>query len=166
MSSTARTRSPDAADGPGRTVTANPLADTYAASRRRPWLLPLVIATLGQLRQPEPSADDTPGGRARRARSRFIRWLSTCAGALAEAGGRMTGRPGTPMPARWPDPIISRARQATGIGHRWGDDTLAPFALRSDKEWFMTGQTLIAYWVGAPGDDPVPAEPGPAKARR
>ncbi len=30
----------------------------------------------------------------------------------------------------------------------------------------MTGQTLIAYWVGAPGDDPVPAEPGPAKARR
>ena len=37
--------------------------------------------------------------------------------------------------------------QAAVIVRRWGADTLAPFALRSDKEWFVTGRTLIAYRV-------------------
>ena len=37
--------------------------------------------------------------------------------------------------------------EAGQIVRQWGTDTLAPFALRSDKEWFMTGQTLIAYRV-------------------
>ena len=40
-----------------------------------------------------------------------------------------------------------RRGQAAGIVRRWGADTLAPFALRSDKEWFVTGRTLIAYRV-------------------
>ena len=40
-----------------------------------------------------------------------------------------------------------RRRQAAEIVRRWGADTLAPFALRSDKEWFVTGHTLIAYRV-------------------
>jgi lysylphosphatidylglycerol synthetase-like protein (DUF2156 family) len=30
---------------------------------------------------------------------------------------------------------------------RWGTGTLAPFALRPDKEWFITGQTVIACRV-------------------
>ncbi len=37
--------------------------------------------------------------------------------------------------------------QATEIVRRWGTDTLAPFALRSDKEWFVAGRTLVAYRV-------------------
>jgi lysyl-tRNA synthetase, class II len=37
--------------------------------------------------------------------------------------------------------------RATSIVRRWGGDTLAPFALRSDKDWFFVGQTLIAYRV-------------------
>jgi lysylphosphatidylglycerol synthetase-like protein (DUF2156 family) len=37
--------------------------------------------------------------------------------------------------------------RAADIVRRWGGDTLAPFALRSDKEWFFTGQSLIAYRV-------------------
>ena len=44
-------------------------------------------------------------------------------------------------------PDAARREQAAGIVRRWGRDTLAPFALRSDKEWFITGQTLIAYRV-------------------
>ena len=40
-----------------------------------------------------------------------------------------------------------RRSQAAEIVRRWGTDTLAPFALRSDKEWFVTGRTLIAYRV-------------------
>jgi lysyl-tRNA synthetase class 2 len=45
----------------------------------------------------------------------------------------------------FPDP--GKREQAAGIVRRWGSDTLAPFALRSDKEWFVMGQTLIAYRV-------------------
>ncbi len=45
----------------------------------------------------------------------------------------------------FPDP--RHREQAAEIVRRWGSDTLAPFALRSDKEWFVTGQTLIAYRV-------------------
>ena len=30
---------------------------------------------------------------------------------------------------------------------QWGDDTLAPFALRRDKQWFFTGDSLVAYRV-------------------
>ena len=37
--------------------------------------------------------------------------------------------------------------RAAGIVRRWGADTLAPFALRPDKEWFFTGQSLLAYHV-------------------
>ena len=44
-------------------------------------------------------------------------------------------------------PDAARREQATQIVRRWGADTLAPFDLRSDKEWFVTGQTLIAYRV-------------------
>jgi len=40
-----------------------------------------------------------------------------------------------------------RRAQAAEIVRQWGSDTLAPFALRSDKEWFVTGRTLIAYRV-------------------
>ena len=58
--------------------------------------------------------------------------------------------------------------QAAGLVRRWGSDTLAPFALRSDKEWFITGQTLIAYravrGIALVSGDPVgpPEEAGPA----
>jgi lysyl-tRNA synthetase class 2 len=58
--------------------------------------------------------------------------------------------------------------QAAGIVHRWGGDTLAPFTLRPDKEWFMTGQTLIAYRVirgiALVSGDPVgpPEDAGPS----
>lgn len=45
----------------------------------------------------------------------------------------------------FPDPRGSG--QAAEIVHRWGTDTLAPFALRSDEQWFVTGRTLIAYRV-------------------
>jgi lysyl-tRNA synthetase class 2 len=44
-----------------------------------------------------------------------------------------------------PDP--QQREQAARIVRRWGADTLAPFVLRSDKEWFFTGQTLLAYRV-------------------
>jgi lysyl-tRNA synthetase, class II len=44
-------------------------------------------------------------------------------------------------------PDLRRRDQAARIVRQWGTDTLAPFALRSDKEWFVTGQTLIAYRV-------------------
>ncbi len=44
-------------------------------------------------------------------------------------------------------PDVQRREQAAGIVRRWGTDTLAPFSLRSDKEWFVTGQTLVAYRV-------------------
>ena len=37
--------------------------------------------------------------------------------------------------------------RAAGIVRQWGGDTLAPFALRPDKEWFFTGQSLLAYHV-------------------
>jgi len=37
--------------------------------------------------------------------------------------------------------------RAAAIVRQWGSDTLAPFALRSDKQWFFTGQSLIAYHV-------------------
>ena len=40
-----------------------------------------------------------------------------------------------------------RVERAQDIVATWGADTLAPFTLRSDKEWFITGQTLIAYRV-------------------
>ncbi len=58
--------------------------------------------------------------------------------------------------------------QAAGLVRRWGSDTLAPFALRRDKEWFITGQTLIAYravrGIALVSGDPVgpPEEAGPA----
>ncbi len=42
---------------------------------------------------------------------------------------------------------MQRRQQALGLVRRWGSDTLAPFTLRLDKEWFMIGQTVIAYRV-------------------
>jgi lysyl-tRNA synthetase, class II len=44
-------------------------------------------------------------------------------------------------------PDLQAREQAADIVHPHGRDTLAPFMLRSDKEWFVTGQTLIAYRV-------------------
>ncbi|HEY2506961.1 MAG TPA: phosphatidylglycerol lysyltransferase domain-containing protein [Streptosporangiaceae bacterium] len=44
-------------------------------------------------------------------------------------------------------PDAERRRRATQIVRRWGTDTLAPFTLRADKDWFITGRTLIAYRV-------------------
>ena len=44
-------------------------------------------------------------------------------------------------------PDLEGRKRAGDIVRRWGGDTLAPFALRSDKQWFVTGQTLIAYRV-------------------
>ncbi|MGE5131996.1 MAG: bifunctional lysylphosphatidylglycerol flippase/synthetase MprF [Gemmatimonadota bacterium] len=73
----------------------------------------------------------------------------------------------------WRQRLLADARrgeQAAAIVRRWGADTLAPFALRSDKEWFLAGQTLIAYrvvrGVALISGDPVgpPAESGPALA--
>lgn len=64
-----------------------------------------------------------------------------------------------------------RREQAAAIVRGWGGDTLAPFTLRSDKEWFITGQTLIAYrvvrGVALISGDPVgpPGEAGPAVDR-
>ncbi len=65
-------------------------------------------------------------------------------------------------------PDTGLREQATTIVRRWGGDTLAPFALRFDKELFITGQTLIAYrvirGVALVSGDPVgpPEEAGPA----
>ena len=44
-------------------------------------------------------------------------------------------------------PDAGRRERATQIVRQWGDDTLAPFALRADKDWFIKGQTLIAFRV-------------------
>jgi len=40
-----------------------------------------------------------------------------------------------------------RRGQAADRVRRYGSDTLAPFTLRSDKDWFICGSTLIAYRV-------------------
>jgi lysyl-tRNA synthetase, class II len=67
-------------------------------------------------------------------------------------------------------PDAARRAQATQIVRQWGTDTLAPFALRADKEWFVTGRTLIAYrvvrGVALISGDPVgpPADAAPALA--
>ena len=37
--------------------------------------------------------------------------------------------------------------RAAAIVRRWGADTLAPFALRNDKNWFVAGESLVAYRV-------------------
>ena len=50
----------------------------------------------------------------------------------------------------WRQRIFSdagRRERATQIVRQWGDDTLAPFALRADKDWFIKRQTLIAFRV-------------------
>jgi len=50
----------------------------------------------------------------------------------------------------WRQPLVPDLKHpelAAEIVRRHGGDTLAPFTLRSDKEWFVTGQTLIAYRV-------------------
>jgi lysyl-tRNA synthetase, class II len=44
-------------------------------------------------------------------------------------------------------PDLQRRQQALAIVRQWGSDTLAPFTLRLDKEWFVSGQTVIAYRV-------------------
>jgi lysyl-tRNA synthetase class 2 len=68
-------------------------------------------------------------------------------------------------------PDVRRREQASAIVRAWGGDTLAPFTLRSDKEWFLTGQTLIAYRVirgiALISGDPVgpPDEAGPSVDR-
>ena len=65
-------------------------------------------------------------------------------------------------------PDLRRRGQVADIVRRYGGDTLAPFSLRSDKAWFVTGQTLIAYRVvrgiALVSGDPVgpPEDAGPA----
>jgi lysyl-tRNA synthetase class 2 len=65
-------------------------------------------------------------------------------------------------------PDAERRRQAAQIVRRWGDDTLAPFALRSDKDWFFAGRAVIAYRVigsiALVSGDPIgpPEDAGPA----
>ena len=65
-------------------------------------------------------------------------------------------------------PDAGTGDRAAEIVRRWGGDTLAPFALRSDKQWFFTGQSLIAYHVvrgiAVVSGDPVgpPGEAGTA----
>jgi len=44
-------------------------------------------------------------------------------------------------------PGAGTQERAEEIVRRFGGDTLAPFALRLDKQWFFTGQSLIAYRV-------------------
>jgi lysyl-tRNA synthetase, class II len=44
-------------------------------------------------------------------------------------------------------PDTWRRGQAADRVRRYGHDTLAPFTLRSDKDWFICGPTLIAYRV-------------------
>ena len=44
-------------------------------------------------------------------------------------------------------PGAGNAERAEEIVRRWGGDTLSPFVLRLDKQWFFTGQSLIAYRV-------------------
>jgi lysyl-tRNA synthetase, class II len=44
-------------------------------------------------------------------------------------------------------PDAWRRGQATERVSRFGQDTLSPFTLRSDKDWFILGPTLIAYRV-------------------
>jgi lysyl-tRNA synthetase, class II len=62
----------------------------------------------------------------------------------------------------------ARRERATTIVRQWGADTLAPFALRADKDWFIHGQTLIAFrvlrGVAVVSGDPIgpPEEAGPA----
>lgn len=45
------------------------------------------------------------------------------------------------------DPGAAQLARAAQIVRAWGQDTLAPFALRSDKNWFVAGQSLLAYRV-------------------
>ncbi len=50
----------------------------------------------------------------------------------------------------WRERLFSdaaRRERATAIVRQWGGDTLAPFALRADKDWFIQDQTLIPYRV-------------------
>ena len=44
-------------------------------------------------------------------------------------------------------PDAGHRERATQIVRQWGDDTLAPFALRADKDWYIKRQTLIAFRV-------------------
>jgi lysyl-tRNA synthetase, class II len=64
-------------------------------------------------------------------------------------------------------PGAGSAERAADIVRRWGGDTLAPFALRLDKDWFFTGQSLVAYRVirgiAVVSGDPI-GPPGEAEA--
>ncbi len=65
-------------------------------------------------------------------------------------------------------PGAGTVAEAEEIVRRWGGDTLAPFALRLDKQWFFTGRSLVAYrvvrGVAVVSGDPVgpPEEASPA----
>jgi lysyl-tRNA synthetase, class II len=65
-------------------------------------------------------------------------------------------------------PAEGRRERAAAIVRSWGGDTLAPFTLRADKDWFVTGRTLIAFrvvrGVAVVSGDPVgpPEEAGQA----
>jgi lysyl-tRNA synthetase, class II len=65
-------------------------------------------------------------------------------------------------------PDAARRERAAQIVRRWGGDTLAPFVLRGDKDWFIAGQTLIAYrvirGVAVVSGDPVGPPAGAGRA--
>ncbi len=56
-------------------------------------------------------------------------------------------------------PDAGRRERAAQIVRQWGADTLAPFAMRADKDWFIRHRTLIAFRVvrdvAVIGGDPV-----------
>jgi lysyl-tRNA synthetase, class II len=64
-------------------------------------------------------------------------------------------------------PGAGSAERAEEIVRRWGGDTLSPFALRLDKQWFFSGESVIAYRVirgtAVVSGDPV-GPPGEAEA--
>jgi len=82
-----------------------------------------------------------------RQRSEFADWYPLTILSILTAGLAWTA-------AAWLRPWRQRLRptaqlrmRAAKIVRRWGADTLAPFALRNDKDWFVAGETLVAYWV-------------------
>ena len=87
------------------------------------------------------AGDGRPAAARRRRAAGRIRRVVPALGAVhrrdrGHLGGR---RVATPVEAA-PVPGPAGRGQAADIVRRWGADTLAPFALRSDKEWFVTGQ--------------------------
>lgn len=63
---------------------------------------------------------------------------------LATVAVWLVFRPVTRRRARGVSHDLGRARQVVAA---YGDDTLSYFALRDDKQWFFTGETVVAFGV-------------------